>query len=127
MLSATPRWPALLAAAMIGAQALVLAGFVVFYLVELFQGRGSDVMRVLMEALLIAVFAAGLGVLAAGWWRQKSWIRTPTILWSLLLVPVAWGLLRGGQVPVGAAVLGSAALAVVGALASPVPPSSTQE
>ena len=49
-----------------GVQALALAGFAVYYVVELVLGEGSDATRVLMSALLILVGGAGLGVLARG-------------------------------------------------------------
>ena len=68
-----------------GVQALALAGFAVYYVVELVLGEGSDAIRVLMSALLILVGAAGLGVLARGWLGVAAWPRTPTIVWNALL------------------------------------------
>ncbi|EBM0725681.1 hypothetical protein XE97_25315, partial [Salmonella enterica subsp. enterica serovar Senftenberg] len=76
------------AAAVCAVQALSLLGFVVFYLVELVQGAGDDPTRVVMSALLILVFAVGIGALARGWWRGANWPNTPTIVWNLLLLPV---------------------------------------
>jgi len=78
-------------------QALVLAGFGVFYLVELVAGAGSDQTRVVMSAVLILVFAVGLGWLARLWWSGSTWATTPTILWNVLLVPVALGFVQSGQ------------------------------
>ena len=98
------------AAAVCAVQALSLLGFVVFYLVELVQGAGDDPTRVVMSALLILVFAVGIGDLARGWWRGGNWPNTPTIVWNLLLLPVAWSLFQAGR-GVVALVLGLVAVA----------------
>lgn len=103
------------AAAVCALQALSLVGFVVFYLVELVQGAGDDPTRVVMSALLILVFAVGIGALARGWWRGANWPNTPTIVWNLLLLPVAWSLLQADRAVV-ALVLGL--VAVVGIVAA---------
>jgi hypothetical protein len=97
------------AAAVCALQALSLIGFVVFYLVELVQGAGDDPTRVVMSALLILVFAVGIGALARGWWRGANWPNTPTIVWNLLLLPVAWSLFQADRAVV-ALVLGLVAL-----------------
>jgi hypothetical protein len=93
-------------------QALTLAGFAVFYVVELVLGQGSDAVRVLMSALLILVGAVGLGVLARGWLGAASWPRTPTIVWNAILLPVGISLVQGTRVAVGWAVLVLAVVAI---------------
>ncbi|MFC8503526.1 hypothetical protein ACFUC1_14275 [Pedococcus sp. NPDC057267] len=100
----------LLAAALCGLQAVVLLGFCVFYLWELVQGAGADPTRVVMSIVLIAVFAVLLGVLGRAWLRGANWPNTPTIVWNVLLLPVAWSLFQAGR-----AVL-ALALGVVGIL-----------
>ncbi len=106
-----PRGSRRVAALLSGLQALTLAGFAVYYVVELALGEGSDAVRVVMSALLILVGAVGLGLLARGWLGDASWPRTPTIVWNAILVPVGISLVQGTRVTVGWAVL---AVAVVG-------------
>lgn len=88
-----------LAALSLGAQAVVLVGFAVFYIYELSIGEGSDAVRVVMSALVIALGGIGLAVVTRGWLRGSWWPRTPTIVWSLLLLPVGWGLIQRGRRP----------------------------
>jgi hypothetical protein len=57
-----------------------------------------------MSVVLIALFAVALGFLARAWLRGADWPNTPTIVWSLLLLPVAWGLFQGGRGLIGALV-----------------------
>lgn len=87
----------LLAAALCGLQTLVLLGFCAFYLWELVQGAGDDPTRVVMSVVLIAVFAVLLGVLGRAWLRGANWPNTPTIVWNVLLLPVAWSLFQAGR------------------------------
>lgn len=111
MSDTSPRSPRRLAGLLSGLQALTLAGFAVYYVVELALGEGSDAVRVVMSALLILVGALGLGILARGWFGDASWPRTPTIVWNAILVPVGISLVQGTRVAVGWVVL---LVAVVG-------------
>lgn len=95
-------------------EAVTLLGFCVFYLWELGQGASADATRAVVSALLIALMAVGLAVLARSWWRGAGWPNTPTVVWNLLLLPVAWSLVQAGRVLIGVAV-GVVALAGVGA------------
>ena len=104
------------AAAVCGLQVLALLGFVVFYLWELTQDSADDVARVVMSALLIAVFAVGIGAMARGWLRGDNWPNTPTVVWNLLLVPVGWSLVQGDHGLVGALVILVAVLGIVAAI-----------
>lgn len=104
-----------LAAAVSGLQALVLLGFVVFYLWELGQGSSADVASAVMSTLLILVFAVGLSALARGWWLGDDWPNTPTVVWNLLLLPVSWSLFQAGREVVA---LTLTAVAVVGVVAA---------
>lgn len=105
----------LLAAALCGLHALVLLGFCVFYLWELVQGAGDDPTRVVMSVVLIAVFAVLLGVVGRAWLRGANWPNTPTIVWNLLLLPVAWSLFQAGR---GVLALGLAVVGVLGVVAA---------
>ena len=110
----SPRGPRRLAALLSGLQALTLAGFAVYYVVELALGEGSDAVRVLMSALLILVAAAGLGALARGWLGVAGWPRTPTIVWNVILLPVGISLIQGNRALIGGVVI-VVALVVVAA------------
>lgn len=96
-----------------GLQALVLLGFVVFYLVELAAGASDSPSRVITSAVLILVFAVGLGVLARFLWERRRQARTPAVVWNVLLLPVGWTLAGSGQPAVGWAVIGGALVALV--------------
>jgi O-antigen/teichoic acid export membrane protein len=104
--AARERDPYRLAAGLLCAlHAVVLLGLVVFYFVELGLGASDDATRVVMSALLILVFAVLLGVLARGWLRGDNWPNTPTIVWNILLLPVAWSLVTGGKALIGVPLL----------------------
>ncbi len=96
-------------------QAVALLGFAGFYLYELAIGEGSDATRVVMSAVVIVLFAAGLAALARGWFTGRGWQRTPTMLWHALLVPVGVTMLQAGQPLIGWVLL---LVAVVGFLAA---------
>ena len=97
-------------------QALALLGFCLFYLWELTQGASDDPTRVVMSVVLIAVFGVALGWLGRAWLRGVNWANTPTVVWNLLLLPVAWGLVQGGRAPLGVLVGVVAVIAIVAAL-----------
>ncbi len=89
------------AAAVCGIEALVLAGFSVFYLVQLVTGQSPDVARVVTETVLIVLAALGTAALARLWLGGSGWPSTPTLVWHALLVPVAWAMFQSGQLIVG--------------------------
>ncbi len=78
-----------------------MAGFVAFYAVELLRGEGSDPMRVVTAGVLILLFAVGAGVLGRLWLGQSGWPATPTVVWHVLLVPVAVAMFQSGQPLIG--------------------------
>ncbi len=97
-------------------EGMALLGFTVFYLWELARHGGDDATRVVMSALLIAVFAVAMGVLARSWWSGANWPNTPTVVWNVLLLPVALSLAQGGRTIVGVLVAVVAVVAVVAAV-----------
>ena len=103
------------AAGICALQALALLGFVGFYLWELTQDSSDDVARVVMSALLILVFAVGIGALARAWLRGDNWPNTPTVVWNALLLPVGWSLVQSDHGLIGALVI---VIALVGILAA---------
>jgi len=104
------------AAGVCSVQVVALLGFVVFYLWELTQDSGGDVARVVMSALLIAVFAVGIAAMARGWLRGDNWPNTPTVVWNALLLPVGWSLVQGDRTIVGALVIVVALVGIVSAI-----------
>ena len=97
-------------------QVVALLGFVGFYLWELTQDSSGDVARVVMSALLIAVFAVGIGAMARGWVRGDNWPNTPTVVWNALLLPVGWSLVQSGHGLVGPLVIVVALVGIVAAI-----------
>ncbi|HET8601664.1 MAG TPA: hypothetical protein VFL99_15155 [Segeticoccus sp.] len=95
------------------AQALVLLGFVVFYLLELGAGASDSPARVVTSAILILVFAVALGVLAKYLWQRARQARTPALVWNVLMLPVGWTLAQSGRADIGWPVIGVAVVAVV--------------
>ena len=104
----------LVAAGVVALQALALAVLAAFYLVEFLRGGGGDAARVLSSVVLIAVFAAGLAFLARGLRSGHPSVRTPTVVWELLLLPVGVGLVQSGQALVGALVLVASVVCLLG-------------
>lgn len=88
--------PVLLAALVCLLEGVALVGFCVFYLYELVLGEGDDPARVVMSVVLMAIFAVALLLAARAWVRGLPWPRTPTIVWNLLLLPVAWSMRDAG-------------------------------
>lgn len=108
----------LLAGALCLIEGVLLLGLAAFYLYELARGGGGDGARVVMSAVLMVVVGVALVAGARAWRQGLTWPRTPTILWNLLLMPVAYNMALGGFW--GAWPLGVAAvMAVAAALATP--------
>jgi hypothetical protein len=105
--------PARVAAVVVGLQALALVVFAVFYLVAFVQGGSDNAPRVLSSVVLIAVFAVALVYLARGLLTGHPGVRTPTVVWELLLLPVGVGLVQSGQGLIGAVVLAASVVSLV--------------
>ena len=119
----TPRQTALgrVAATIVGIEALAVAGFAVFYLIELLQGEGSDPLVVIMSIVTMLVFVVGLGYVAYGLWTRHPRSQAPAIAANGLLVPLGIamfqfappllaGVVLAGAVPAIAAAMGMAQL-----------------
>lgn len=79
-----------------GFKAWCCLGFCAFYLYELVIGEGDDAARVVMSIALMALTGVALLAMARAWRSGGTWPRTPTILWNLLMLPVAWSMHGGG-------------------------------
>ena len=66
--------------------------------------------------MLAALEGIVLLAMARGWVRLADWPRTPTLLWNILLLPVAWSLLQSGRSLVAVGVAAVAVLSVAAAL-----------
>ena len=84
-------------AVLAGLEGLVLLGFAGFYGYEVGSGATDDTARGVTSGALILVFALFLLAMARGWARMADWPRTPTLLWNVLLLPVAWSLLQSDR------------------------------
>jgi len=88
-------------AVLVGLQALGLLGAAVFFVVELFVATPDDRTRALVAALLALVAAAGMALVARGLLAGRRWARAPALVVNLLVLPVAFDLVRGGRWYVG--------------------------
>ena len=110
-----------------GVQGLGMTVFAVLgFLAWTSKGSASeDGMRVLTESLLVVLFAAGSVVLARLWLGNSDWPRTPTIVWHVLLMPVAYSLWASGQpllcVALSLVIIAAIANSVMGSAEPPSP------
>ena len=102
-------------AALAALEGLVLLGFAGFFGYEIASGATDDAARGVTSGALILVFALFLLAMARGWARLADWPRTPTLLWNVLLLPVAWSLFQSERTLVA---LGVAAVAVASVAAA---------
>jgi len=93
------------AAALVGLQALALAGIAVFFVVELAVATTADVTRAVVTAVLAVAAAAGLGLVARGLARRRRWARAPALVTNMLVLPVGYDLVRGDRASVGGPLL----------------------
>lgn len=112
-------WP-LVAAAVVGLQALVVLAFAVFYLLS--GGHGFSTFNVVASAALFLLAAAGLLLVARGLVAGRRWARSPALTWQIVLLPVAYGLVQSGRWYIGVPLGVSALLAVRGLFAAPTEP-----
>lgn len=86
----TPRQLQLgqVAAGLVALEALVIAGFVLFYGFEVAIGEGQDLLIIIMSAVTMVVFVVGLGYTAKGLLRRHPRAQAPAIAFNFLLVPL---------------------------------------
>ncbi|MCS5734943.1 hypothetical protein [Herbiconiux daphne] len=92
-----PRRPALLVllAAIVGAEALVMAGVVVWLTVELLTERPASYETALAILVLSAIAAVFLAFVAVHTLRARPWTRAATFTWQLLQAVIAIGCFQG--------------------------------
>jgi len=104
--------PGQVAAAILGLQALGCVAVAVLFLFAAPSGASLSGTSHVMFSVFTTLFAVGLGLVARGLWQGRSWPRTATVVWLVLLVPVGWALVQAGRGLVGALILGSAVLGI---------------
>ncbi|GAA1143316.1 hypothetical protein GCM10009583_11620 [Ornithinicoccus hortensis] len=92
---------------------MAIAGFAVFYLVELVLGEGQDPMIVIMSVVTMLVFVVGLGYVAAGLRRRHPRAQAPAIAFNGLLVPLGIALFQFAPAWLAATVLIAAVVTIV--------------
>ena len=100
-------------------EALIVLAFAGFYVYEMAVGAADSLTTALTSAALILIFGVALLVVARGWLRGQRWPRTPTLLWNVLLLPVAWSLRDSDRTLIAAAVAALAVASIGAALAAP--------
>ena len=108
--ASTPR---LVAAAVIGFQALGCAVLALLFPIVSAQRASLSSTSHLMFSVVTALFAVALGLVARGLWRGLSWPRTAAVVWLVLLVPVGWAMVQAGWALVGVLIVGSAVAGIV--------------
>ncbi len=105
--------PGLVAASIIGVQALGCAVLAVAFPLAAARDASLSTTSHVMFSVFTALIAAGLGLVARGLWRDLTWPRTAGAVWLVLLLPVGWAMVQAGWALVGALLLGSAVVGIV--------------
>jgi len=103
----------MVAAAMIGLQALGCAGFSVFFLFAAAGGATLSGTSHLMFSVITATFGLGLGLVARGLWQGLSWPRAAAVVWLVMLLPLGWAMVQADRGLVGWLLLGGAVVGIV--------------
>ena len=101
-------------------EAALLLVTAVSYGVELIEGRAFDANTASMSLVVSLIFALLLLAVGMSWLRGRTWPRTPTIVWNVLLLPAASTLWTSTGPWAG---IGLAVLALVGLAAALLSPS----
>lgn len=102
-------------------EAVLLLVTALLYGLELAGDRAVDPSTASMSLVVCLIFAILLLVLASAWVKGALWPRTPTIVWNVLLLPVAWSLATSTSIWLG---LGVAVVALMGVAAAVLSPSA---
>jgi hypothetical protein len=101
-----------LASVLVGAEAVVIAGFAVFYAYELLIGQGSDPVVVVMSIVTMLVFVVGLGYVSVGLRIRHPRAQAPAMAFNGLMIPLGFAMfqfapwwLAGGVSAVGIVVI----------------------
>jgi hypothetical protein len=114
------------ATGLVALQALGLLAAAVFFAVETVVATADDRTRAVLATVLTLLAAVGLGLVARGLHGRRRWARAPAVVVNLLVLPVAFDLLRGGRWYVGLPLL-LGALGVLGLLFAPATDAALEE
>ena len=109
--------PGLVAATIIGLQALGCAVFALVFPFAAAEDAGLSKASHVMFSVITVLFAAGLGLVARGLWHGLRWPRIATVVWLVLLLPLGWSMVQAGWGLVGALILGSVIVGIVAVVA----------
>ena len=104
--------PGVVAAVIIGLQALMGPVVAFVFLLAAPQSAGLSNTSHVMFSVFTALFSIGLGLVALGLWQGLRWPRTGAVVWLVLLMPVGWAMVQADRVLVGVLILGSAAVGI---------------
>ena len=93
------------AAALVGLETLGLLAATVFFAVEIVVAEADDRTRAVTATVLTLLGTVGLALVTRGLVRQRRWARAPGLVTNLLVLPVAYDLVRGGRWYVGGPLL----------------------
>lgn len=111
----TWRLPALLLAL----QTIALVVFAGALFVIAVSGGSDDAGRAATEGATVLALAVCSGLLAGGFWRERSLARTPSLLWNVLGVIVGFTLATNGAPAVGVLVIAVGVVTFVASLRVP--------
>lgn len=111
---ASLRW----AVRLLLAQAVALAGLVVFLIYQDVAAPASSARNAGLVTVYAALMAAILGLLALALRRRSGWARGPAIVLQLLLLPLGYTMVNGGLPALGVPVM-LVGLCGAGALLAP--------
>ncbi len=100
-------------------QTLVLVVLAVVLLVESVSGGTDSGGRAATEGATVLALAACCGLLAWGFWRERSLARTPSLLWNALAVIVGFTVATNGAPAIGVVVIVVAVATFVATLRVP--------
>lgn len=81
--------------------------------------RADDPSVASMALVLTALFAVLIAVVGVHWWRGRRWVKTPTIVWNLLLLPASITLVQANGWLIGGPIALLAVIAILAAWGSP--------
>lgn len=95
-------------------QVLAIIGAVIFNAVETARGETRDVTRAVMLMVTIGLLGLFVALVARRLALGSYGARIPAIVWNIMLLPVGFDLVRGGQPGWGLPVLAAALVVIVG-------------